>query len=292
MTSELAAQTLQWWQDLPGWWIGIGVTAGTALGTLGLAIFTYLLARSTKKSVEGANDELTELKAQRELLDKQAEASRKQAQATADLVIASKLNADQSTMARINAYAPLVNMTVSVASAEFVLGNGGPKLLPGTQLSSILGDSQPIKVTLRFDFKNHGNSPALLSFGDEAGWMTNIAQSGSHRVELAPGDSYTDTLDVIEDIASFKEPKIKRIQVTCNGLLHGEVFDTIAWYGWVQPFSVTGEIGYVDSLPKMLKSSETQVVRTYPNLDQPDEMAETRARLLGQEEAPPADSQG
>lgn len=267
------------------------MTAGTALGTLALAFYTFRLAQSTKNSVEGSQDELTEVRAQRALLVEQAEASRQQAQATADLVAASKANTDQAYRARIDAYAPLVNMTVSAMSVQYMQGQSGSELVRGIELNSVAGDSRPISVTLRFDFTNHGHSPALLFFGGEAALLDRIVQNGSNRVVLAPGGSYADTLAITGSIADFTRPKLQRIKVTYNGLLHGEVFDTITWYGEIRPFRVSGETAVVSSLPNTLNGSEAQVVRTYPNLERPDEMAQVRARLLGYEHTPTGDTQ-
>ena len=125
----------------------------------------------------------------------------------------------------------------------------------------------PVSVELLFVYQNYGHSPALLSFGDVAGQMEKISSALTNRVVLEPGGQYEDVLDVRGTLDEFMNGRQVNVTVTCNGLLHREMFDAIRWFGYVHPFDPDRRT--VARFADMLNPGDPQVHRDYPNLEYP-----------------------
>lgn len=240
---------------------------GTAVGTIGLAAYTYQLARSTKESVAGGQEQLDELKSQRDLLVEQANALKAQAEAAIALAAASKSQVDQAFKTRIDSYSPMVGVRVELVVARYLAGNGEIELQEGMPVIDDPDNQYPVSVKLRFVYQNYGRSPALLSFGDIAGDMEKISSAFTNRVVLEPGGLYDDVLDVRGSLEEFMNGRQVNVTVTCNGLLHREMFDAIRWYGSIHPFDVNRKV--VARYTDMLNPGDPQIHREYPNLDYP-----------------------
>jgi hypothetical protein len=242
-------------------------TIGTAVGTIGLAVYTYQLARSTRQSVEGSDEQLNELRAQRDLLVEQAEALKDQAPAAIELAAASKSQVDQAFKTRIDSYSPMVGVRVELVTARYLMGNGEIELHEGMPVIDDQDNQYPVSVKLRFIYQNYGRSPALLSFGDIAGQMEKVSSAFTNRVVLEPGGQYDDVLDVRGSLEEFMDGRQVNVTVTCNGLLHREMFDAIRWFGYIHPFDVNRRV--VARQADMLNPGDPQIHRDYPNLDDP-----------------------
>lgn len=242
-------------------------TIGTAVGTMGLAVYTYQLARSTRQSVEGSEEQLDELKSQRDLLVEQADALKAQAEAAIALAAASKSQVDQAFKTRIDSYSPMVGVRVEFVAARYLVGDGDIELREGMPVIDDPDNQYLVSVKLKFIYQNYGRSPALLSFGDIAGQMEKISSAFTNRVVLEPGGQYDDVLDVRSALEEFMNGRQVNVTVTCNGLLHGEMFDAIRWYGSIHPFDVNRKV--VARYADMLNPGDPQIHREYPNLDYP-----------------------
>lgn len=242
-------------------------TIGTAAGTIGLAVYTYQLARSTRESVEGSDEQLHELQAQRDLLVEQANALKEQAEAAIALAAASKAQVDQAFKSRIDSYSPMVGVRVELLRAKYLVGGSYIELHEGVPMPNDPNNELAVSVELHFIYQNYGKSPALLSFGGVAGFMQNISSALTNRVVLEPGEVYADVLDVRGPLDEFVNGRQVDVAVTCNGLLHGEMFDTIRWFGYVHPFDVNNRV--VARRADILNPGDPQIQREYPNLDNP-----------------------
>jgi len=270
------------------WFIAFA-TVGTALGTLGLALYTYRLAQSTRESVEGSSEltklayaQLGEVQSQRDLLAEQAEKAGLQAEATRRLADASETSATEAAKARIDAIAPLVHMTISSGSVR--VKHGPAEASRYLQQSDEWYEPQlrglSFQVSLPFRLHNVGVSPARVAFDYTAERLEYAARRGLAPQVLEPGDSYEDQLLLHFAGVEAKDSKLIALSVTYEGLLHGEMFDHIQWKGWVAPLK-QGDGTWVPNDERWLvNSGGASVIRSYPNLERPAEMAEARARLL------------
>ena len=269
-------------------------TVGTAVGTLGLAAYTYRLAGATIRSVEGADRmaslaerQLDELQEQRAVIVIQAEKAGEQAEATRDLAEVSGVTAKEAARARIDAIAPLVDMQVRLGTA-WVSGPGDAGARRGITEADSWYEAQlkdhAFGIVLRFRFKNVGASPAQVAFGDTSTELVGVAAGEARGLTLGHGQEYEDVLRVHFAGDDARQPRLLRIPVTYNGLLHGEMFDHIQWNGWVTPLREVDGRYVLNEWESIVNSAGAQVVRSYPNLDQPEMMAEGRARMLGREE--------
>jgi hypothetical protein len=134
-------------------------------------------------------------------------------------------------------------------------------------------------VTLKFVLTNVGRAPARLTFGDTSTFLTKVAAKGTPAVELDPGAAYIDQYDVDFTSAETTHGKYVRMPFTYDGIMHGEMSDRIQWNGWVTPLAVVSE-GIAKQNARIVNASGAQVIRDYPNLERPDEMAEARKKLL------------
>lgn len=270
-------------------WLVAIATLGTALGTLGLAFYTYRLAKSTRESVEGSLElaalgykQLAEVQAQGELARQQVETSALQAAATGQLARAASASADEAAKARIDAAAPLLSLAVTLRSVEEL----DTALNPIKELSS--GDrwfeaqlrGLLFSVTLDFAFRNVGATPAQVSFSSYEYDLQKLAGgSGPRLLILDAGETYEDSMSIIFMAEAALVSKYLEFSVTYSGLLHGGMFDHLQWNGWLQVLGLVE--GVATPWSGVLNAGSATVLRSYLNLEQPEEMAEGRARLLG-----------
>lgn len=269
-------------------------TVGTAVGTLGLAAYTYQLARATIRSVEGADRmaslaerQLHELQEQGGIIATQAEKAGEQAQATRDLAEVSGVTAKEAARARIDAIAPLVDMQVRLGTT-WVAEIGDAGVRRGITEADFWYEAQlkdhVFGVVLKFWFKNVGASPAQVSFGDTSTQLVKVAAGETRGLTLGHDQEHDDTFRVQFVGDEAKQGRLLRIPVTYNGLLHGEMFDHIQWNGWVTPLREVDGRFVPNERQSIVSSAGAQVVRSYANLDHPGLMAEGRAAMLGREE--------
>ncbi len=272
-----------------GWYVAVA-TFGTALGTILLALYTYRLALSTQESVREsrdlgtlARDQLSEVQKQRGLFSQQLDSMITQAIATKELAVAASRSAVEAARARIDAIAPLLRLTVNVAEVW--------TREPGSDVRGRLDPMQRwfvpelrgkiFDVVIDFELHNVGFSSALvtLTSGSFGGYGIDF-EGGPQNIVLETGEKYKTHMIVTVLGADAVESKRLSVAVTYHGLLHGEMFDHLQWDGWVTVLSLADERATPVEADEMLNAGFAQVVRSYLNLERPEEMAEGRARLL------------
>lgn len=264
-------------------------TVGTAMGTLVLALYTYRLARSTRESVEGgdrlgnlARDQLSEVRAQRDLLQEQARKAGLQAEATQRLADASELSTVEAARARIDAISPLLHLKVSLLKTEVRTWQAQER----QKLATDDGWYEPqlkgltFEVSLAFVLKNTGTSPGQVALNHTLEHLQGASAAGLRNIDLDPGETYRDVLVVCLAGSDAKSGKQVHVSLTYDGLLSGEVIDRVEWNGWVTPLKeIEGKL--VPNDPSwVINAAGATVIRSYPNLERPEEMAAIRARLL------------
>lgn len=252
--------------------LSVLATFGTALGTLGLAAYTYRLARVTTQSVSNSEQmaitsalQLAEIVAQRDLLEKQVRNSE-----SATLI---------SERSRIDASAPLVSLQVLLAHVYMVDGDAWEYLPKRVSWPEAELAETRIKVELHFEFINIGRSSASLEFSERSSELRKVKADRFRRVTVLPGEKYIDYLEL-----DFQGPKawqgeLVRFAVTYTGPLFGSIHDRIQWNGWVTPLSLAD--GVVTANEGSLNASASQVLRSYPALENPQATEEAKLRLLG-----------
>ncbi len=273
-------------------WLNVVAVLGTALGTLGLAAYTYQLARSTATSVHESeqalvlgHEQLKHIQSQVELSREQVAISNRQAEAGAQQVAAAHASTLEAAKARIDALAPMIQMTVE---AERVLEldpeqNGDHTLQVDVGIDKWYHESdlrnRSFTVPLRVELRNVGHSPAELTVTQPFEFDNSWEQSPIGRYVLQPGQmlgAVAVERFIGEDASNSR---LVEIVVTYDSLMHGEVFDRVQWYGHVSALQVAD--GKARRAKWVLNAWRAgQVIRSYPNLDRPEEMAQTRERLL------------
>lgn len=263
-------------------------TLGTAIGTLGLARYTYQLARATVRSVEDAErmagvaeDQLVELKKQRDIIATQAERAGEQAEATRRLADAASVSATEAAKVRIDATAPLVHLRVAYQFTQVIDAERAivQRVRDTDQWYEAQLRGLVFEVLLNFHFRNVGSSPALLAFSSAA-QLENVSQGRLSNLALDPDETYEGVLIVRFAGEDAKSARLIDVPVTYEGLLHGEMFDHVQWNGWVKPLSFADGIAMPQGVRGVLGSAGARVVRSYPNLEHPEMMADGRVRLL------------
>ena len=201
-------------------WAEFVAVTGTAAGTLGLAFYTYDLARATRRA-EAQSEALVRVG------QDQARASQRQLKISAAEAAAAERTGTKAARARIDAAAPLLGLTVTL----------GPVLLPG-MVGPVFGDLRllgdeiwprsdladvRVMAPVQFRLVNYGRSPALVSFPrllpDPKSLL--VRTGGSRSLVLAPGESYGDVqeyhLNGLQAVGGVK----CEIVVTCNSINHG-----------------------------------------------------------------------
>ncbi|MCB2176461.1 MAG: hypothetical protein KQH57_11680 [Actinomycetales bacterium] len=252
-------------------WFSASATFGTALGTVGLALYTYLLARHTDRSVGNAErltnlsiDQLEEVRKQGRLIEEQVRVANQQTLETAK--------------ARIDAISPLLTLVVATSRVGLVQGSERTRLHEATEIAERDLDHATIEVALDVTIENVGASPAIVTLGDTS---SSVAfDRDTNPFVLVPGGGDHGPMTVRFYGRKATEQKIISIPITYVGSLHGEVFDRLQWNGIILPATARDGFATIRPIPVIVSSSGAQVVRSYPNLERPEEMAEARARFL------------
>jgi hypothetical protein len=210
------------------WLIGVG-GAGTALGTLGLAYFTFTVAARTTELADSS--QRLEAAAREELT-----AGRQQARAAAAAV----LEAEKS---RIDALAPIIDFTVHFTTAE-ALPRGVTPTTPIT-LSTTPGqhgnvEQYSLTAKLRLTLRNFGRTPGFVR-------VTYSGAAFDHQTEelrIDPpraGTSHTlaptneRTFEAVVDYPGTMidpfAPREVRYDLEVHGAMSGDITDTIIWLG-------------------------------------------------------------
>ena len=250
-------------------------TIATALGTLALAWQTFALAKATRKAVAESGDELDELKAQRGLLEKQADGIAAQAEATARLAESSSLGALAAARTRIDSVSPLIHTTVQT-TAFLVFEKDGtswtsrPVATADQWFEPQLKDVR-FDVTIAFTLKNVGKAPANLSFGDTSAFLENVSAKKLTGVVIEPGQEWHDTyIAKIYGPEGVNQTEV-RMPFTYEGILYAEMFDRIQWNGSITPLLLND--GIAKQSERVVNHSGAQVFRTYPSLEEPERIA-------------------
>lgn len=257
----------------------ITATLGTAIGTLGLAAYTFQLAQVTRESVAGAESQLYEVQRQGRALRDQVDATLQQTRESARLATSSASAAMSAERARVDAISPLVNLRVTLDNVLVTAGSETHSLDYQESWSLAELSGTIFVVSLKFSFRNVGTSPAQLSFGDTSTRLARVESDNVHLVVLEPGESYEDLFLQRFVGAEAIDGHLLTMPVTYNGLLHGEMFDHIQWNGWITPLKESGGV-VTPHTGWIINASGATVIRSYPNLERPDEMRAVRARIL------------
>ena len=269
-----------WDSANPGEGVIIGATIGTALGTLALAGTTYALARATRQTVREAGYQLAELKEQGKVVAEQARIAAEQAAATSRLADSSRAGALAAEKARVDAIAPLVQCTVTPGPIR-VLNREQQELPYDSDQTWYTPQLEGLRfvVALKFELVNLGKSPALIAFGGVAGFFRRVSDEKLSPMWLFPLQRFTDWYEVNLTGPAATAGELLKVAITYDGMLHGEMFDHVQWNGWVTPL-IENPPGVARWNEVIVNASGAQVMRTYPNLDRPEEMAEVRQRLM------------
>lgn len=253
-------------------WLDFDAVAGTAVGTLGLAFFTYALASSTREAGEHSRSLAEASQKQLGLAGQSLSAAQQQ-------VEAGRQAATEAARARIDATAPVVGLKVW-QSETLVLDAGwqsewieGEPTTLGEQVwfEAQLADVR-FQTALNLELQNYGRMPAQISFPsldpDPEGVV--VQTGGSRHLVLPPGEVYVDRMvlrlrgeDAVRDRACH-------IVVTYNGPITGGMFDTLRWRGTLRLLRLEGGQAWKHHIP--LDAGPAQVVREYPALERPEEI--------------------
>ena len=160
-------------------WLELVAVVGTALGALGLAYYTYDLARATQ-TAEAQTSALVMVGQQ------QADAAAEQLRLAGEQLEVSKHLAIESARARIDAGAPLVELVVHLATATLnQVVDGTPATLGNQQWTESELKDVVLEAQLSFALANRGSSPACLFFPSLNPDPERLSNS-----RLAPGTSW------------------------------------------------------------------------------------------------------
>jgi hypothetical protein len=139
-------------------WLEFVAVGGTAAGTLGLAFYTYDLARVTRAGQEQTQELVRVGQDQVAAAKEQLEVSRAE-------VAAAEQTALEAARARIDADAPLLALLVhpDLMTLPGVVDDGEPRaMIGGRWAESELADLR-VLAPVQFRLVNYGRSPALVS---------------------------------------------------------------------------------------------------------------------------------
>ena len=235
-------------------WLDFVALAGTAVGTLGLAFYTYGLAHASQRQVEISEAHLD----------------------------AAEATTIEAARARIDAMSPLLGLTVSLEGV--MIGgtlNGAPRGLSDREdWSEDELDEVRMSATLKIALVNYGHSPAHVFFPSmDPDPSELLARSfGSRYLMIPPGDRYADALVIRLTGREAADGRACEFVVTCDAAIHGSVFDTLRWLGTLQPLRV--EDGHAKRNKQIpLNAGGASIVREYPILDRPAEMRALAERI-------------
>jgi hypothetical protein len=190
------------------WLIGIG-GAGTAMGTLGLAYFTFTVAERTTELVDSS--QRLEIAAAGELT-----AGREQAR--------------EAQRTRIDSLAPIPDLSIRFQEARVRLRVGAP---PEPMLLRDSGHLNPdtlsFHATFELTLRNFGRAPAFFEFKYCGAALS--TQGLVFRVDPAASSMISATLDypgTLHDPFSGREV---RFEIEVRGALSAAPVDTIHWHG-------------------------------------------------------------
>ena len=199
------------------WLIGIG-GAGTAVGTLGLAYFTFTVAERT-----------TELAGSSQRLEATTTQELTAGRAQADAAAAAAREAEKS---RIDALAPIVDVRV-----DWLEGRGRQRGV--TPRTTIVLANQPdygvnpkdmdFDANLTVSFRNFGRTPAFATVKQFGAWFDDA--NAVIRIEPGGGRAFQARVvyaDLSDDPFAAREI---RYEVELWGAMTGETLDTIRWAG-------------------------------------------------------------
>jgi hypothetical protein len=268
-------------------WLIAVATLGTALGTLGLAYYTFLLARSTRQSVEGSQEmaelavrQFGELQEQVRLARVQSDALREQAAAAVTSAAAAQNSIKEAAKARIDAIAPLLDMSVTALTIECRVDAGHYAEVTGDQQwhEAQLNDIR-VRVGLAIELVNIGSSTAYINFPSYKYDLEGLSKIMGPRITRLPvGESYKDRLYVDFAGPNTANGELVHMVVQYHGPMHGDTSDDLHWRGWVHALTLAG--GIARRAEWLLNAGPGSVIRSYPNIERPEEMAEVRSRVV------------
>jgi hypothetical protein len=251
-------------------WLDFVAVAGTAVGTLGLAFYTYDLASATR-TAEAQTEELVKAG------HAQASAAREQITISERQLSIAQVTATEVARARIDAAAPLVAM--AVYDTGFWVSS--VKELGEEEWTESELRNAEIETGIGFTLTNHGASPALVAFPS---WALGepekllVRSRGSRQIVLEPGETYVDRVRLRIRGMKLVAPMWCEVVYTYSSFLQGAVFDTVRWNGWLQLMQLVGGTARRNQqIP--LNAGPAQIVREYPALERPEEMQELRERI-------------
>jgi hypothetical protein len=144
-----------------------------------------------------------------------------------------------------------------------------------------------LTTTLAIRLTNYGVSPALVAFPSLPHELERLVarSGGSRQVVVAPGERYEDSIPMRISGCGLIEPTWCEVVFTYSSFLHGAMFDTVRWGGWLQPLElIDGLARRNEQIP--LNAGPAQIVREYPALERPEEMRRLREQIrLGRQGA-------
>ncbi len=235
------------------WFVGVAA-AGTALGTLGLAFWTWRLASRTTESVEASN-RLAET-------------------AEEDL----RVGREQAKIAegsRIDALAPALDVYLDVVHVEHQEKSGAAwrQVDAGTHLDGAQIELGSVRVTYPLVLSNAGRTPAYVEPIEVAAPLPGAP--GLIRVDGGPGNavrlrSYKDWTKA----DPLCDPRQLRYEFTVTGPLTRETLDRVEWTGEIR--LLLPEEGGYRVCDNPLRPLACNVDREYPDEVQRERAGATR----------------
>lgn len=238
---------------------------GTALGTLGLALFTWSLALQTTRTVQVSQRLENVALRQLEASSLQLRAAQAEAHAAVDA-------AREAQRARIDGFAPLVDLSVAFGTARYVPAGlvdvDAVDLAETTEGWPLVAhqavESATFLATLRITLHNFGRTPAHVRF-------THMDFSiGSEQTSVVLVEPGAGGLTTLEGRIGWRgsprpnQPRLANICATVEGPIIGATRDTITWKGEITPLRDFGhEEGVRLNAPRPLKVVDYAVRRDY-----------------------------
>lgn len=231
-------------------WLVYVAIAGTAVGTLGLAYFTWSLAETTHAAVEAARDDL-----------KVAEAG----------VAAATETARVAERARIDSLAPLIDLTVVFEGAVYGLpGNQAglqfpPNVVGGPALTGRELETADVRANLRILLTNLGKTPGYVEFTPPRF----IVHDVDALLRVSPGN--TEVLIAVLSWPSGARPVELReleLQAKVWGPMTQGTGDEVTWKGTITLIHDFGGVpGAYQLEPNPLKTVSYRIRRDHAVMD-------------------------
>jgi len=282
---------LAWLTDRSSGWLMRGATFGTALGTIGLAVYTYVLANATQSSVAHseqvlavAREQAGALSQQVDVLQEELTEVRSQADASQRSAAAAQAMALEVAKARIDATAPLVDLRVTIRELRQKRDSNGRCDRPvQRETIGLVARAEDLMFEATLDFKvvNLGQGQAFIHFGRSVGTLR-LANGREDPILMLPAGAEHDIEWRIE-ITGPQALEQFPVELTLSyyGIRHGEIADTTRWSSNLLLIrDDRGEFTPAEVGP-LLGGGPAQVSREYPNLERAEEMAAARANIFG-----------